>query len=692
MGYSLGVDLGTTFTAAALSRSAAPEIVMLGGRASVVPSVLWLAEDGQVLVGESAERHVITDPSRVAREFKRRMGDPTPLLIGGAPYSAEALMGRLLRWVVENVTRSEGSAPERVAVSFPANWGPYKQELLDQTIRLADLPPAVTITEPVAAASYYASAEKLAESEMIAAYDLGGGTFDAAVLRRTASGFDILGTPEGIERLGGIDFDEAVFDHILQMAGDPLAELDPADPNALAAVQRLREEAVRAKESLSVETDVTVQVLLPNRNTQVRLTRAEFEEMIRPRLADTVGALRRSLKSADVEPGQLKGVLLVGGSSRIPLVAQTVSAALGRPIAVDAHPKNAVALGAALAASAASAATDVPLPVGLAAAAASAASATTNVDIRISLGEHEHDGAGDNPTAELVGAALSAPIKPARRLRTQAFVPFLLGLAVIGVGAYFLFGHHSSSKVSGSLSSSRHGVQQHVGNGSQQHASGGPLLAGGGTPPAGGGQGSGGNQPTGGGLPPVGGGKSTSPPPPPPRPAVTAVSPSCAGEAGGNQVTINGSGLTGATAVSFGSTRATFSVNSASQITATSPSRMSGTVDVTVIGPGGISASSPVDSFTYVGQPTVTGVSPSSGSSILNINPVTITGSGFTCATEVDFGGVPGSGLQVNNDGSITVYYPTTSRTDSYMVDVTVKGPGGTSATSSSDLFTYVPH
>jgi len=73
---------------------------MLGGRASVIPSVLWLAEDGQVLVGDSAERHVITDPSRVAREFKRRMGDPTALLIGGAPYSAESLMGRLLRWVV----------------------------------------------------------------------------------------------------------------------------------------------------------------------------------------------------------------------------------------------------------------------------------------------------------------------------------------------------------------------------------------------------------------------------------------------------------------------------------------------------------------------------------------------------------------------------------------------------------------
>jgi actin-like ATPase involved in cell morphogenesis len=663
---------------------------MLGGRGSVIPSVLWLGEDGQVLVGEPAERHVITDPSRVAREFKRRIGDPTPLLIGGAPYSAEALMGRLLRWVVENVTRSEGSAPERVALSFPANWGPYKQESLDQTTKLADLSQAVTITEPVAAASYYASTAKLAEGEVIAAYDLGGGTFDAAVLRRTASGFDILGAPEGIERLGGIDFDEAVFGHIVQMAGDPLAELDPADPNALAAVQRLREEAVRAKESLSVETDVSVQVLLPNRNTQVRLTRAEFEEMIRPRLADTVSALRRSLKSADVEPSQLKGVLLVGGSSRIPLVAQTVSAALGRPVAVDAHPKNAVALGAALAASAASAAPKTLVP----------APATGNVDGGVPLMEQNPDGAGARPTVELVGAGLSAPVKPARRGRTQALVPFLLGLAVIGVGAYFLLGHHSSSKLTGSLSSSRHGVQQHTGNGSQQHAAGGRQQGSGGQQSAVGGSAGGGSAGGGssgggsaGGGSAGGGGGSTGGGQPPPRPAVTAVSPICAKGVSGDQVTITGSGFTGVTAVRFGSALASATVNSDASITATSPSGATGTVDVTVTGPGGTSATTSSDLFIYPTRPTVTGVSPSSFSGILNTQ-VTITGSGFTCAGSANFYGVgAGQNFKVISDSEITVTDPLPSwtLTQDLTVDVIVTGPGVTSPTSSSDHFTYTP-
>jgi hypothetical protein len=414
----------------------------------------------------------------------------------------------------------------------------------------------------------------------------------------------------------------------------------------------------------------------------VRITRAEFEEMIRPRLADTIGALRRTLKSADIEPGQLKGVLLVGGSSRIPLVAQTVSAALGRPVAVDAHPKNAVALGAALAASAASAATDVPLP---------AASATDNRGSGTPLME-EPEGAGGRPTVELVGVAPSAPVRPVRRLRAQAVVPFLLGLAVIGVGAYFLFGHHSSNKVSGSLSSSRHEVQQHASSGPLQHANGGQQIGGGGGSTGGGstGGGSTGGGSTGGGS--TGGGSTGGgQPPPPARPVVTAVNPSCAAGASGDQVTITGRGFTGATAVKFASTRANAIVHSDTWITALSPSGVTGTVDVTVSGPGGTSATTSNDTFIYPTIPSVTGVSPNNEGDVYQ-QALTITGGGFTCATSVHFGGLVGLNMQVNNDGSITVTPPPPPSGAGLpdTVDVTVTGPGGTSATSSSDQFTWM--
>jgi molecular chaperone DnaK len=348
MGYELGVDLGTTYTAAALHHDGRVEVACLGGRATTIPSVVYVDEAGTFLTGDQANRRAITNPGRVAREFKRRLGDTTPIVVGGTPCSAEQLMARLLRSVLDAVTLVEGAPPDSVAVSHPANWGPFKLDLLEQTVRLADVPEADRVTEPEAAAISYASTERLEPGDVVGVYDLGGGTFDAAVLARTGDGFELVGKPEGIEHLGGIDFDEAVFQHVRASLDGTLEQLDPGDSSALIAVARLRQECVEAKEALSTETDAVIPVLLPNRQTEVRITRPEFEAMVRAPIQDTVGAFRRALDSADVDPGRLTAVLLVGGSSRIPIVGELISAEFGRPVAVDAHPKHAVALGAAL--------------------------------------------------------------------------------------------------------------------------------------------------------------------------------------------------------------------------------------------------------------------------------------------------------------------------------------------------------
>ena len=347
--YQLGIDLGTTYTAAAVARDGRVGVVGLGNRAASIPSVIYLRPDGTVLTGESASRRGPSEPDRVAREFKRRFGDPTPILLGGTPYSAEALTARMLRWVVEKIVELEGGTPGQIAVTHPANWGPYKKDLLAQALRLADVD-AITLTEPEAAAIAYAANERVDPGAVVAVYDLGGGTFDAAVLRKAEDGFTILGQPEGIERLGGIDFDEAVVQHVRSALGGALDRVDPDDEQAMSALARLRAECVEAKEALSSDTETSIPVLLPGLQTEVRLTRAEFEQMIRPTLTETVSALRRALTTAAVEPAEVSAVLLVGGSSRIPLVAELVSDALGRPIAVDAHPKHAIALGAAYAA------------------------------------------------------------------------------------------------------------------------------------------------------------------------------------------------------------------------------------------------------------------------------------------------------------------------------------------------------
>lgn len=347
--YQLGIDLGTTYTAAAIARDGRFSVVGLGNRAASIPSVIYLHPDGTVLTGESASRRGAVETERVAREFKRRFGDPTPLLLGGTPYSAEALTARLLRWVVDKVTELEGGPPDQIAVTHPANWGPYKKDLLGQALHLAGVQ-AVTLAEPEAAAIAYAANERVEPRALVAVYDLGGGTFDAAVLRKTTDRFTVLGHPEGIERLGGIDFDEAVFEHVRSALGGAIDEIHVDDPQAVAALARLRAECVEAKEALSTDTETSIQVLLPGLQTEVRLTRAEFEHLVRPTLTETVASLRRALTTASVEPAEVTAVLLVGGSSRIPLVAELVSDALGRPVAVDAHPKHAIALGAAHAA------------------------------------------------------------------------------------------------------------------------------------------------------------------------------------------------------------------------------------------------------------------------------------------------------------------------------------------------------
>jgi hypothetical protein len=207
---------------------------------------------------------------------------------------------------------------------------------------------AKLLSEPQAAAISYASRERVEVGAHLAVYDLGGGTFDAAVVRKDSpTAFTVLGRPEGIDGLGGVTFDEMLLDHVCAAAGVLLTQLDPNDPDIVPEVARLRRECTEAKEALSADTDTTIAVSLGGVRQRVRVTRAEFEEMIRPELERTIEALHGALGSADVGADQVDAILLVGGSSRIPLVSQLISAEFGQAPAIDTDPKTAVAEGAA---------------------------------------------------------------------------------------------------------------------------------------------------------------------------------------------------------------------------------------------------------------------------------------------------------------------------------------------------------
>ncbi|MDQ1054823.1 molecular chaperone DnaK [Arthrobacter sp. SORGH_AS 212] len=378
MTYVLAVDVGTSFTAAAVVRfnqgvPPVPECLPLGLRGTAVPSVVYYPEQGPVLVGEAAERRGLATPERVVREFKRRIGDAVPIALGTLSVRPEEVFATVARWVADRAAEREGAAPSDIILTHPAAWGSHRTSAVLEALAAKGLHDVTLLAEPEAAALHYASQVRVEEGSTIAVYDLGGGTFDTAVLTKAGDDrFAAVGRPEGIDDLGGADFDAAVFRYVAEHTGGALADLDPADPDVLAALSRLRRECVEAKEALSSDSETTIPVLLPGYQQQVRLVRSEFEALIEEPVRETVDALEESLAQLKLAPADLTAVLLIGGSSRIPLVAELISEQLDRPIAVDADPKSSICLGAAVSAvhsraaaerAAAPASEDAKLPV-----------------------------------------------------------------------------------------------------------------------------------------------------------------------------------------------------------------------------------------------------------------------------------------------------------------------------------------
>lgn len=349
-GYTLGIDVGTSRTAAAVWRDGRATTVNLGDRADTIPSAVLLRADGSLLVGDAAVRRGVLEPERLARGFKRRTGDPTGLLLGDELVDPVELTGAVLRHVVDLVRDREGGEPDHVTLTHPATWGDLRRDLLVEAAGHARLADVGLLAEPVAAAVHYAALDRLPVGAVVAVYDLGGGTFDATVVVRTAAGYELRGEPGGDEHIGGEDVDEAVVRHVVAALGRAWTALDTDDPVVLAGLAAVREQCVLAKEALSSDVEATVPVILPGLTRQVRITRGELETAIRIDLLRTVDTLTRTVASAGLVPADLHAVLLTGGSSRIPLVSELIAAQVGAPVVVDAHPKYAVCLGAAISA------------------------------------------------------------------------------------------------------------------------------------------------------------------------------------------------------------------------------------------------------------------------------------------------------------------------------------------------------
>jgi molecular chaperone DnaK len=213
--YQLGIDVGTTYsTAAIVVGDGSPEVVALEVSQVAVPTVVF-AKGDELLFGSVALRRGVTEPAGLAREFKRRLGDPVPIVLSGSPFHADRLTALMARWVVDAVAAQRGARADQTVITHPANWTTYQLGLFRNALSDVGLATAALESEPAAAARDFAAVAALHDGEVVLVYDLGGGTFDVALLRRDGEGFEHV-SPFGIERLGGIDFDEAIFRKVLE--------------------------------------------------------------------------------------------------------------------------------------------------------------------------------------------------------------------------------------------------------------------------------------------------------------------------------------------------------------------------------------------------------------------------------------------------------------------------------------------
>ncbi|ROP37644.1 Hsp70 family protein [Saccharothrix texasensis] len=342
----LSVDLGTSNTVAVLAAHGRPPRVVEVDGSATMPSAVYCEEDGTLVVGRDAERRARLDPARFEPNPKRRVDDGV-LLLGDNVVPVTDALAAVLRRVLDETTRQlGGEALDEVRLTHPAQWGPTRRNVLLSAARLAGVTgEIVLVPEPVAAASHYAS---LSVGQALAVYDLGAGTFDVAIVGATQSGFTVL-AEDGLPDLGGLDVDQALLEHVGRQVShrDPAAWQRLLRPESTAdrrARRTLQEDVRAAKESLSRHAHT--EVPMPEPFEDVLVNRSDLEALVRPSMMRSVELLESTIRSTGMAPNQLAGIYLVGGASRVPLVATMIAEQVRIvPTSLD-QPETSVALGA----------------------------------------------------------------------------------------------------------------------------------------------------------------------------------------------------------------------------------------------------------------------------------------------------------------------------------------------------------
>ncbi len=348
MSKVIGIDLGTTNSCVAVMEGGEAVVIANAEGNRTTPSVVAFSKTGERMVGQVAKRQAITNPDRTISSIKREMGSDYRVNIDGKAYTPQEISAMILQKLKADAESYLGATVTEAVITVPAYFTDAQRQATKDAGRIAGLEVKRIINEPTAAALAYGVDKEQAQKIMV--YDLGGGTFDVSILEIDDGVIEVLATA-GNNRLGGDDFDQCIMRWLV-------AEFKRAEgidlSNDKVAMQRLKEAAEKAKIELSGVT--TSNINLPYitadatgpKHLDVTLTRAKFNELTGHLVDATMGPVRQAMSDAGLKPSDLAKVLMVGGSSRIPAVADAVKSYTGSEPFKGINPDECVAMGAAL--------------------------------------------------------------------------------------------------------------------------------------------------------------------------------------------------------------------------------------------------------------------------------------------------------------------------------------------------------
>ncbi len=351
MSKIIGIDLGTTNSCVAVLEGGEPTVIANSEGSRTTPSVVGFSKDGERLVGQIAKRQAVANPENTIISIKREMGSDKKVKVNGKSYSPQEISAMILGKLKADAEKYLGEKVTQAVITVPAYFTDSQRQATKDAGKIAGLEVLRIINEPTAAAlAYGLDKGEAADGQKILVYDLGGGTFDISVLEIADGVFQVLATA-GNNRLGGDDFDNRIIDYLVSEFKKETGIDLSTDKMAM---QRLKEAAEKTKIELSGVTSSTVSLPFITadstgpKHLEKTITRAKFESLIEDYVKQTITLTEKAMKDAKLSKSDVSKIIMVGGSTRVPMVLEEVKKYIGKEPFTGINPDECVAIGAAI--------------------------------------------------------------------------------------------------------------------------------------------------------------------------------------------------------------------------------------------------------------------------------------------------------------------------------------------------------